>query len=462
MNRTIKLIVGILCAAMVLTVASICVLRFSFGIDVFDRSGWRETKNGGIQYLTYEGTPLAGWQTIEGETYYFDPEADCTMATGWLELESRRYYLGASGTTSSGWLELNGNRYFLEDDGAVATGWLELEGTRWYLGENGAVQTGWLEQPEGFYYLDDEGKMATGLTELDTGTYYLAQNGIAHIGWLKLDGQQYYFGEDRAVCTGWLELDDGTYYFGEDGVMQTGWVQLDGKRWYLDDSGKVYTGWLETDEGLYWFREDGVMAVGRVTIDGVERYFTSTGKYVVLVNRWNPVPEDYETELVAFRGFQVSAAAHDAMGDLVDACNEAGFYCGVNSVYRSYEFQNSIWSEQVERYVARGYSRENAIATTNRSIAVPGTSEHQLGLAIDMDCGNDAYAWLAQNSWRYGFILRYPYGATEWTGILYEPWHFRYVGVELAKELYDLGLCMEEYMDRLTEQAGYEPHMEAA
>ena len=141
------------------------------------------------------------------------------------------------------------------------------------------------------------------------------------------------------------------------------------------------------------------------------------------------------------------------MAELIAACNEAGYYCGINSVYRSYEFQSSIWGGQVDRYVARGYSREEAERITNQSIAVPGTSEHQLGLAIDVACGNDAYAWLAQHSWEYGFILRYPYGKTELTGILYEPWHFRYVGVELASELFELGLCMEEYMNMLTELA---------
>ena len=233
----------------------------------------------------------------------------------------------------------------------------------------------------------------------------------------------------------------------------TGWLDLDGKRYLLDESGLMITGWYETEAGRYYFHENGVMAVGRVEIDGVARHFASTDKYVVLVNPWNPVPEDYVSDLVEIQGFMADASCRDAMEEMIAACNAAGYACGINSVYRSYGFQSSIWGGQVERYVECGYSREEAERITSQSIAVPGTSEHQLGLAVDVACGNDAYAWLAQHSWEYGFILRYPYGKTDLTGILYEPWHFRYVGVELASELYELGLCLEEYMNMLTESA---------
>ena len=100
-----------------------------------------------------------------------------------------------------------------------------------------------------------------------------------------------------------------------------------------------------------------------------------------------------------------------------------------------------------------GYSRSEAEAETARSIAIPGTSEHQLGLAVDLKNTFSTYAWLAENSWKYGFILSYPDGTTALTGIYYEPWHFRYVGKELAAELFELDLCLEAYMNMLTEQA---------
>ena len=94
---------------------------------------------------------------------------------------------------------------------------------------------------------------------------------------------------------------------------------------------------------------------------------------------------------------------------------------------------------------------------TARSVALPGTSEHELGLAVDiidefytnLDAGQEntsTQQWLMANSWRYGFILRYPNGSTDITGIIYEPWHYRYVGLEYAKDIYERGLTLEEYI----------------
>ena len=89
-------------------------------------------------------------------------------------------------------------------------------------------------------------------------------------------------------------------------------------------------------------------------------------------------------------------------------------------------------------------------------VAMPGTSEHELGLAVDLvdtdypyldeaQENTDTQKWLMENSWRYGFILRYPNDKSEITGIIYEPWHYRYVGKETAKAIYESGLCMEEF-----------------
>ena len=85
-------------------------------------------------------------------------------------------------------------------------------------------------------------------------------------------------------------------------------------------------------------------------------------------------------------------------------------------------------------------------------MAEPGTSEHELGLAIDINAdldrstSDEVYGWLAQNAWKYGFVLRYPADKTDITGIDYEPWHYRYVGQEAAKEMHKKGLCLEEYL----------------
>ena len=87
-------------------------------------------------------------------------------------------------------------------------------------------------------------------------------------------------------------------------------------------------------------------------------------------------------------------------------------------------------------------------------MAVPGTSEHHLGYAVDIDGVKAVHNWLAEHSWEYGFIVRFPEGSTHITGIEYEPWHYRYVGKELARELHELNITLEEYMDMLTEKAG--------
>ena len=108
-------------------------------------------------------------------------------------------------------------------------------------------------------------------------------------------------------------------------------------------------------------------------------------------------------------------------------------------------------------------SREEAEIEAAKTVAIPGTSEHQLGIAVDIiDTQNwslveeqenlEGQQWLMENCWRYGFILRYPKGTTDITGIIYEPWHYRYVGLELAQEIHGLGITLEEYLDMLTEE----------
>ena len=105
-----------------------------------------------------------------------------------------------------------------------------------------------------------------------------------------------------------------------------------------------------------------------------------------------------------------------------------------------------------------GVSLEDAPEIAAQSVAVPGTSEHQLGLAIDiidryytnLDAGQEntgTQKWLMENSWKYGFILRYPNGSTEITGIIYEPWHYRYMGNKLAEEIFRLDVTLEEYIE---------------
>ena len=129
----------------------------------------------------------------------------------------------------------------------------------------------------------------------------------------------------------------------------------------------------------------------------------------------------------------------------------------MTSSYRDLDKQTDLYNKKVESYVMQGYSYESARKQAGQVVAVPGTSEHHLGLALDIVSSEyrkldekqeetKGFKWLTEHSWEYGFILRYPNGETDITGIIYEPWHFRYVGLEAAKEITEAGITLEEYV----------------
>lgn len=231
------------------------------------------------------------------------------------------------------------------------------------------------------------------------------------------------------------------------------WMDIGQHRYYFDENGEIYRGWLELDGDTYYLKENGVMAIGQVTIDGVDHFFTSTGKHVLMPNPWHPIPEDYQVELVTVGYVQVSAECAGPLKEMVAAGKKAGYHLNVSSGYRSMAVQQFLWDKNIQQFMAQGYNRATAEKLTGQSVAIPGHSEHQLGLAADISKGNEpVMKWIRENCWDYGFILRYPTDRMDITGIMYEPWHFRYVGKELAAELKESGLCMEEYMDMLTRQ----------
>ena len=180
---------------------------------------------------------------------------------------------------------------------------------------------------------------------------------------------------------------------------------------------------------------------------------------LLLVNPWNAVPEDYAVSLVSIGdGESVDQRCYGDLMQMLDDCavygNAQPYVC---SSYRTNDTQTWLYENKVDRLIAQGYSPSDARTEAAKAVAIPGTSEHQLGLAVDivdlryqvLDAGQEDTAtqqWLMQNSWKYGFILRYPNDKTAVTGIIYEPWHYRYVGRENAKAIYESGLCLEEYL----------------
>ena len=179
---------------------------------------------------------------------------------------------------------------------------------------------------------------------------------------------------------------------------------------------------------------------------------------LLLVNPWNPLPEDYTfTRKELSNGHAVDERCYPDLQTMMDACRADGLSPLICSSYRSREKQESLFQNKVERLVSQGMSREEATVEAGKTVAVPGTSEHQLGLAVDivdvnnqlLDSSQESTAvqqWLIAHSWEYGFILRYPNDKSEITGIIYEPWHYRYVGKDAAKGIHEAGVCLEEYL----------------
>ncbi len=179
---------------------------------------------------------------------------------------------------------------------------------------------------------------------------------------------------------------------------------------------------------------------------------------LILVNRTHPLPDDFEVELKSIGGgHKIDARAYDDYMDMVQAARKEGVYVYVTSSYRSMDKQISLHEAKIEEGVMMGYSYEKSKERAAEVVAVPGTSEHQAGLALDFVSAEyrrldekqentKGFQWLRDNCYDYGFILRYPNGKTEVTGIIYEPWHFRYVGKKAAMEIKISGQTLEEYL----------------
>ena len=162
----------------------------------------------------------------------------------------------------------------------------------------------------------------------------------------------------------------------------------------------------------------------------------------VVVNKKRQLPVDYVPNLIQSNGGQLRPEAASAMDALMSAAGSAGFSLNIISSYRSYTTQQSTYS---------GYVSQYGQAETDTFSARPGHSEHQTGLAADLNSLDQSFGdtptgqWLAQNAHTYGFIIRYPFGKDSVTGYHYEPWHVRYVGADTASAVYTSGKTLDEY-----------------
>lgn len=180
------------------------------------------------------------------------------------------------------------------------------------------------------------------------------------------------------------------------------------------------------------------------------------GWNLVLVNRENRLPGRWNPELTELsNGQSVDSRIYPSLQRMFDDMRAQGVYPVVASGFRTAEKQQQLMDDRVDGYLRQGYSGAAAEEEAKKWVAEPGFSEHQTGLAVDINAdgvysaGYQVYAWLAEHAWQYGFILRYPEDKTALTGMDYEPWHYRYVGSEAAEEIYKTGACLEEYVQTL-------------
>lgn len=228
-----------------------------------------------------------------------------------------------------------------------------------------------------------------------------------------------------------------------------------------EDSSESYT----TDE-LDTVESSDMFSLDDFFMDNVlsEDYEETTGNNgfskddwsLILVNKTHPIPDDYKVKLTTIKGtMKCDERAVEPLRNMLNAANSEGISLYVCSPYRDMERQEMLFLRRINQYMANGKSYLEAFKTASKDVIIPGCSEHQLGLAFDIVCSyhstldwafgdTEAGKWLEEHCAEYGFILRYPEGKESITGIVYEPWHFRYVGKEAAAYIMDKGITLEE------------------
>ena len=185
---------------------------------------------------------------------------------------------------------------------------------------------------------------------------------------------------------------------------------------------------------------------------------------LILINKQHSIPDGYEEEVPLGNISTMKGIMHcderiiDDLLDMIQAAKDDGVTLAICSPYRDLQYQEMLFGRKITKYMNRGLSYMEAYQLASQAVTVPNASEHQIGLALDIVTDtyvalNEGFAdtaagkWLAENSCKYGFILRYPKGKEDITGIEYEPWHFRYVGVEAATLMTEQGITLEEFWE---------------
>ncbi len=186
-------------------------------------------------------------------------------------------------------------------------------------------------------------------------------------------------------------------------------------------------------------------------IDEVDMTYPGDG-VPMLVNKQNPIPEDYEPELETVYDYSFRTDGAQALRDMINAAAAEGINIYIVSAYRTVEHQTRNYNNRVDQYMSEGKTEEEAKELTEMFIAPPTNSEHSLGLAVDFNSlsqsfeDTEEFDWLVENCATFGFILRYSKDKVAVTGYSYEPWHYRFVGTNHSHEIMESGLSLEEYL----------------
>ena len=197
------------------------------------------------------------------------------------------------------------------------------------------------------------------------------------------------------------------------------------------------------------------IVVGFIVIDLPREADMNQGWNLILVNDDFKVPSSYEVNLVELdNGKEVDERIYPYLSDMLEDMEKEGIYAFVSSGYRTISYQQQLLDQRIEAYRSEGYGPIKSYVAARSWVALPEHSEHHLGIAVDINnqsntSSDKVYSWLSNNAYKYGFIKRYPGDKIEITKIHSEPWHYRYVGYEHAKYMYEKNLCLEEYIEQL-------------
>ena len=215
----------------------------------------------GRKYYYRWGSPVTGWKTIDGDTYYFEDDGEAAVA--WQTFDGDTYYFGWDGVMVTGWQTLSGTKYYFDLDGTMTVGRFEVDGKKYFADKGGKVVANCLVQGE------------------DGRKSYFGADGVMVTGWANVGADRYYFGKEGKAMTGVQKIDGSRYIFDSEGRMQYGWQEIDGRKYYFEsDSGKAAVGWRDIDGERYYFGALGIMVTEWVEIDGITYYFRSDGRLI--------------------------------------------------------------------------------------------------------------------------------------------------------------------------------------